>query len=243
MKKMTWLILAFFIISPAAWAGTGSLENPQPNGSESGIGVISGWHCNATRVDIEFNGQSTSQAAYGTSRNDTAGICGKTNTGFSLLFNYNILGPGVHTIRALADNIEFGKATFTVTTLGSEFVTGLTGNSTIPDFPLVGKETTLNWQQSKQDFVIGSVDNSDSASLNGTYHLKRVSILFPATGLIEDTQKPSSLKASGTLTINGESVQITDQAIVNGVTVSFSDTGTITDHGYYAHIVWSDGGD
>lgn len=49
------------------------------------------------------------------------------------------------------------QVNFTVNTLGSEFVTGLSGSATLSDFPSSGKETTLNWQQSKQGFGISSV--------------------------------------------------------------------------------------
>ena len=48
------------------------------------------------------------------------------NNGFGLLFNWNLLGTGQHTIRVLADGGggEFARATFTVTTLGEEFLRG-----------------------------------------------------------------------------------------------------------------------
>ena len=45
------------------------LENPQPGSFQSGIGVISGWVCDAQRIDIELDGVRT-QAAYGTNRGD-----------------------------------------------------------------------------------------------------------------------------------------------------------------------------
>ena len=82
------------------------LENPQPNSFQSGIGVISGWVCDAQRIDIELDGVRT-QAAYGTSRGDTRAVCGDDNNGFGLLFNWNLLGAGVHTVKAFADNQEF----------------------------------------------------------------------------------------------------------------------------------------
>ena len=30
----------------------GTLENPQPAGFESGIGLVSGWHCNAGQIQV-----------------------------------------------------------------------------------------------------------------------------------------------------------------------------------------------
>src|SRR5918992_2731893 len=105
------IALLFFTLSVPgrAWAQA-LLENPQPASFQSGIGVISGWVCTATRVDIDFdNGAFTLQAAYGTSREDTRGVCGDADNGFGLLFNWNILGDGEHRVRALADGVEFAN--------------------------------------------------------------------------------------------------------------------------------------
>ncbi len=229
-----------FLSTFSAIAGTGALENPQPSSFESGIGVISGWHCSAARVDIKFDGQAASQAAYGTSRNDTSAICGKSNTGFALLFNYNNLGTGAHTISALADGVEFAKAAFTVTTLGAEFVTGLSASATVADFPSAGKETTLIWQQSKQGFGISGVAAAGSGSLNGTYQLKRISLSNLASGSILDTQQ-SNFTATGTMVINGNSLQQTISATINGAASSIQTTGTVTDLGYYMKFTSSSG--
>ncbi len=106
------------------------LENPQPGSFLSGLGVISGWVCDAQRIDIEFDGVR-SQAAYGTSREDTRSVCGDDNNGFGLLFNWNLLGDGAHTVKAFADNQEFANATVTVATLGEEFLTGASGEFTL----------------------------------------------------------------------------------------------------------------
>ena len=51
-----------------------------------------------------------------------------------LLFNWNLLGDGIHTVRALADGEAFGRATFTVTTLGVEFLQGTQGETLVADF-------------------------------------------------------------------------------------------------------------
>ena len=105
----------------------GILENPGPGSFQSGIGLFSGWVCDASQIEIEINDRTRLQAAYGTIRSDTAGVCGDTDNGFGLLFNWNLLGDGTHTVRALADGREFDSATFTVTTLGTEFLTGVRG--------------------------------------------------------------------------------------------------------------------
>ena len=123
-------------LTQAATGGPrGTLENPSPGSFQSGIGLFSGWVCDAQKVEIEINARLTLKAGYGTIRSDTAGVCGDTNNGFGLLFNWNLLGDGTHTVRALADGREFGRARFTVTTLGTEFLTGVSGTYRLPNFP------------------------------------------------------------------------------------------------------------
>ena len=131
----------------------GYLENPGRDSFQSGIGVLSGWVCEAGVVEIELNGVPQ-EAAYGTERVDTAGVCGDTDNGFGLLFNWNLLRDGEHEVVALVDGVELDRATVTVTTLGSEFLRDVTGTCAVPDFPLPGETVTLEWQQTSQNFVI-----------------------------------------------------------------------------------------
>ena len=131
----------------------GYLENPGRDSFQSGIGVLSGWVCEAGVVEIELNGVPQ-EAAYGTERLDTAGVCGNTDNGFGLLFNWNLLRDGEHEVVALVDGVELGRATVTVTTLGMEFVRDVTGTCEAEAFPMVGETVTLEWQQTSQNFVI-----------------------------------------------------------------------------------------
>ena len=136
----------------------GFLENPGPNSFQSGLGVISGWVCEADEVEIviETAGEEVARiaAAYGTERADTAGVCGDTDTGFGLLFNWNELGDGEHTVVALVDEAELGWATVQVTTLGEAFVRGVAGACLVEGFPQPGQAVTLEWQEAQQNFVI-----------------------------------------------------------------------------------------
>ena len=75
-------------------------------------------------VEIEINDTTRIPATYGTERRDTTSVCGDSNNGFVLPFNWTLLGEGTHTVRALADGVEFDSTTFTVTTLGTEFQRG-----------------------------------------------------------------------------------------------------------------------
>jgi very-short-patch-repair endonuclease len=153
-KRML-IALVLGLFTPAVLWAQSSLENPQPGSVQSGIGLISGWVCTASRIDIEIDGTITLQAAYGTARSDTVSVCGKADNGFGLLVNWNLLPDGTHTVRALKDGAEFTRVTFTVATLGlGDFPRGLSGNFTLPNFPQPGRSTRLQWQESVQNFVI-----------------------------------------------------------------------------------------
>lgn len=146
-------------LSPAATAAgyLGYLENPQPTGYQSGIAVFSGWACRPgleiNRVDLEIDG-TLWQAGYGTERLDTVGVCGDANNGWGLLFNTNLLGDGQHTVRALVDGVELGQASFSVATLGGDFLRGLKGDYRLMDFPKNGDSVVILWQESLQNFTI-----------------------------------------------------------------------------------------
>ena len=141
----------------AGIAGVGVLENPGPDSFQSGIGVLSGWVCEADAVEIELGTLGRQPAAYGTERLDTESVCGDTDNGFGLLFNWNLLGDGEHAVVAYVDGEELGRATVRVTTLGEEFVQGVAGECVVEDFPAVGQTATLAWQQPSQNFVIVDV--------------------------------------------------------------------------------------
>ena len=129
------------------------LENPSQNSLQSGVGVISGWACEAEEIIIELDGTPL-KAGYGTTREDTRGVCGDANNGFSLLWNWNNLGPGTHTVRALLDGVEFAYTTVRVTTFGKQFLRGVSGTFNLSNFPASGETTVVQWEESLQNFVI-----------------------------------------------------------------------------------------
>ena len=160
------LVDALDAVGAAAASGPvqGSLENPQADTFQSGIGLVSGWVCDAGSVTFQIDDGPIRDAAYGTSRGDTAGVCGDTNNGFGALLNWNQLGDGTHTIRAFADGVEFADVVFDVATLGVPFLTGATGAYALPDFPSDGTATLISWQEASQNFVItGTFDTSAAA--------------------------------------------------------------------------------
>ena len=136
----------------------GYLENPGPDSFQSGIGVLSGWVCEAETVELVIDDTEHHVAAYGTDRADTQGDCGDTNNGFGLLFNWSRLSDGPHTVVALVDEVELGRATVRVATLGYEFLRGVEGECVVDDFPRLGQSVLLEWQQTSQNFVITEVE-------------------------------------------------------------------------------------
>ena len=120
--------------------------------------MLSGWVCDAETVELAIGTAGRQVAAYGTERLDTQGACGDTDNGFGLLFNWNLLGEGTHEVVAYVDDVELGRATVRVTTLGAEFVLGAEGECVVEDFPMLGETVTLEWQQNSQNFVITAVE-------------------------------------------------------------------------------------
>ena len=165
------LCLCFWLLVLApSLAHSAMLENPGPNSFQSGIGVLSGWVCDADRVEIVLDSLPSQVAAYGTERLDTAGVCGDTDNGFGLLFNWNRLGDGVHTVRAFADGVEFGQATFTVTTLGGEeFVRGASANVSVQNFPVPGETAHFVWNEGTQHLELNDPPTSRLDDLLGTW--------------------------------------------------------------------------
>ena len=153
MSVLLRLCCSLVILAPSL-VHAATLENPAPNSFQSGVGVISGWACEARRIEITFNDGPPQEAAYGTSRGDTQGTCGDTDNGFGLLFNWNLLGDGIHTVQALADGVEFASVIVIVTTLGEEFLQGASGTFPLFDFPDSGATRTLRWQEGQQNFVL-----------------------------------------------------------------------------------------
>ncbi|MFO1314818.1 MAG: hypothetical protein U1F58_04370 [Burkholderiales bacterium] len=172
------LPVATAVLLCTAWAanaaGQGVLEIPDPNSTQSGIGVISGWHCSAERIEIVIDGGAPVLAASHTQRGDTSSVCSRTDTGFSLLWNWNLLpthcfGCRYHRIVALADGIQFADTEFQAENFGTEFLTGKTGRYGLANFPGIGAMTWVEWDETRQNFSV-YFTASDQFSVSGTYY-------------------------------------------------------------------------
>ena len=128
------------------------LEIPSDGADLSGIGVISGWKCEAEgNITIRFNDGDSIPATYGFPRDDTAPECSDDgHNGFYSFFNWALLGDGQHTAVAYDNDVPFAKSTFKVTTLGEEFVKNANARLRVPNFPSPGEEAWFEWNQATQ---------------------------------------------------------------------------------------------
>ena len=192
----TLFIVAFCFITSTARA-QGFLENPAPESFQSGLGIISGWHCTARRIEIEIDDRIRVSASHGTPRSDTRSQCDDTDNGFGLLINWNDLGDGFHAINVLADGQSFARATFIVTTLGTDFLRGESATCRVSRFPDTRTDTILAWQESLQNFtIIDTVPTQGGSfpSMNGQWH-----------GVVE----PNIAVAKGGVSCGGAAVALT----------------------------------
>jgi len=169
---MRLLLLVALILSPSGLyaASKGALENPQPNDYASGIYLISGWICDAERVEILLDGSQYVEAAYGSERMDTVPVCGDSDNGFGVLVNMANIGPGEHQVSLIADGDVIATHDFQVAVLSSgEFAQNLEGCAVSEDFPVEGAETSLQWTTSMQGFQITGERSASIGNLEGPW--------------------------------------------------------------------------
>lgn len=216
------LALIALLGAPTARA-TGLLENPAEGaGFVSGVGLVSGWHCSATRIEIEIDAGARTPAAAGTDRLDTAAACGRRDTGFGLLLNWAVLGAGTHTVRALADGVEFGRRTVTVVELGAQFLTGKSAGVTVHDFPSPGQSLLLEWQEGLQAFVARE-RRTGAASLSGAWNGANLERRSGCASAQNDGTRGTYAQYTITADTVGDSFRI-QQAAITGLACTYSGT-------------------
>lgn len=170
--------IAVFFLLPALACAQGVLEVPAQSSFQSGIGLISGWHCNAQRIEISIDLGPPILVSSHTPRDDTAPVCGRSDTGFAMTFNWNILKDAVkpccdflpftlHRVIAFADGVPFGDVSFQAKNLGAEYLTGKSGIYYLRNFPDPGKATTIAWDEGKQNFSIRAAEGYWDGVENG----------------------------------------------------------------------------
>jgi hypothetical protein len=236
-RNACFAVIVLFLFLPSIALAQGQLEIPQPGSFQSGVATISGFVCDAEVVEIDFDGEFTLPAAYGTSRADTEGICGDTDNGFSLLWNWNINGDGPHTVRLLADGEEIDSADFTVSTFGTEFLRGESGSYTVS---FAGRKVKLTWSEAAQNFVIEKVSGSPPPDLDfsGSYAIAANRGASSCSDVIRD-ELPPTLDWQADVDQNGSNVifEIADDL----GTITF--VGQVDADGDFSVSGFPDGGD
>ncbi len=133
----------------------GNLEVPSDGSFQSGIGFVSGWACEGRSVSIVIDGGlHLPPVARNIARGDTEAVCGDTNNGFITQWNWNLLGEGTYTAALVIDGQTMQSNTFTITTMGQEFIRGLERDVVVNDFPAPDEDVLLRWQEPVQGFVL-----------------------------------------------------------------------------------------
>ena len=147
-------VLSLLLVLVSGMAQAATLEIPTPQTTLSGIGVISGWKCEAGALTVRFNGGDPIPLSYGSSRSDVlnAGACDTDRVGFVAIWNYGELGDGQHTAVVYDDGVEFARSTFDVVVAEEAFLRGVTGSGTATLSN--GQRATLEWSEASQSFVV-----------------------------------------------------------------------------------------
>lgn len=152
-----------------------TLENPAPHSGKTGVGLLSGWVCEANRLEVSFDGGPRKFVPYGSERVDTAGVCGDTDNGFGLLLNYNNLGEGAHTVTLYVDGEAETTRTFTVVTQGEPFIPGLAVEGS-GKYELIqlrnGIKAEVVWDEAAQDVTIVDYFTLDDLLGQWNFHWK-----------------------------------------------------------------------
>lgn len=169
--------LACMVSGANAQSTVGTLGTPPDGSTVSGVGVISGYHCSSKDIEVFIDGVSLGKAGAGTQLLGTQGVCGRTDTGYSLLYNFNNLSNGPHTFSVYADGVLFAShAATTFKSGGTPWLSGKSASYTMANFPEAGQTATVQWVQSYQNFLITSITGTptetptnDMSDLVGIY--------------------------------------------------------------------------
>ena len=247
MSFLLRLCLGLMVLVPSLAHAT-ALENPGNGLSYSGVGVISGWKCETSGPltahiydeDMMLAWPDPIPLVYGTERTDVRdnGQCldnDHDNVGFVAIWNWGNLGSdGTYTVVVQEDGMELAQSTVQVTMVGPEsqpqFLTGVSGECRIPDFPTPGESTLFEWNQNTQHLEAVMRDPStdlDTCTEGLTvYPGEMCSFFFEETtfGEIDGT---FSINAEGQLCVEVDIVEIpcldTDQAfesLLSGLGIS-----------------------
>ena len=149
------LLLCIRFDTGSAFANTSprfALGNPTAGSIRSGIGLISGWVCDATKLEVSFDKGQRLYVPYGSLRPDTESVCGDTDNGFGLLWNFNELGAGRHFVTFYIDGQLVTQVEFNVVIPDTNFLRGVTGQGEI--LLSDGQRASVQWEETIQGFTI-----------------------------------------------------------------------------------------
>lgn len=144
-------------------------ETPGREQVVSGIGVIRGWACyDKTEAFGEAEGGVVGQISYqiddgelkplpyGSSRADTAIVCGEgnTDTGYGAVVYWGQFGEGIHEFKLYIDDQLVDSRLFEVVELEGGFQANLESRSIIEDFPTPGASVIVEWSGADQNFIV-----------------------------------------------------------------------------------------
>lgn len=156
------LIVPTSVSSPTV----GALGTPAAGSVVSGVGVISGYHCTSKDIEVFIDGISIGKAGAGTRLLGTQDVCGRTDTGFSLLYAFNNLSNGSHVFSVFADGVLFDTHTATTFQSGGQpWLSGFTGSFWLNNFPVANQMAKLEWVESYQNFLVTEIQ----CAYGGTY--------------------------------------------------------------------------
>lgn len=168
--SMIWGVLLCWNVAQAA-----ILEIPNHDSVMSGIGVISGWKCEAEgELTVQFDGGTPIPLLYGSERADTEPVCGDVRNGFVAIWNWGNLSEGTHTAVVYDNGVEFDRATFDVVTYRTDFLRGAFGQCEALNFPMRGEATTVVWNQSTQHFELDEIRMMEEGEGEGGDELDRL---------------------------------------------------------------------
>lgn len=140
--------------SPGARSTANNWESPAADGLESGRTLIRGWACDANRITAEINGE-TLEVPYGSTRTDTASVCGDTDNGYALSVDWSDYLDGTYQIRLAIDGVEIGTRSFSIATpAGQGPVLGVQSSHEVAGFPNAEDLLMLRWSEPHQNFRI-----------------------------------------------------------------------------------------
>ena len=199
------------LLSPA-WALANRLEIPGNGATVSGIGVISGWKCEAVGdITVRFDGGDHIPLLYGSSRGDTSGACNDDDglNGFVAIWNWGLMADGPHTAVVYDNGVEFASSTFSVVTFGESFVTGAADECTIEDFPSMGETATFAWNESTQHLELAEITGApedpetmepDLAQFDGTW---TASLNVTGSSCLSITEFPCEISNGDVICLGG----------------------------------------